>query len=123
MHPNKLFDHKSHRVELHRLESRSGIKGHGYLISRIVANVYLYLKEAHLLIPFSMVYRSFLAQILYVLHTSPEGTIARKHDTHFPFHAKNSQIYRSFDSNLPGHLNATRLEACITDVNNNFQID
>ena len=61
---------------------------------------------------------SVLGPILYLLHTSPLGNIVRKHDMLYHFYADDSQMYMSFDSNLPGHLTTARLEACISDVNN-----
>ena len=77
------------------------------LTSGIVANMCLYVVEVHL----SM-------QCIMVYHRGRLEHNVRKHDMLYHFSVEDSQIYTSFDSNLPGHLANARLQACISDVNN-----
>ena len=51
-----------------------------------------------------------------VMHGVPQGSVLGPAFMMFHFYADDSQIYFSFDSNTPGLVTASRLEACVKDV-------
>ena len=120
------FDTVDHKILLHRLRSRFGIKGkalawlQSYVTDRSQsAQIDGFTSSVHPL-RFGVPQRSMLGPLLYLLYTAPLSDLRRWHDMEFYLYADDTHLYTTFSCDDSVDLTTTisRIESCLVDITN-----
>ena len=61
--------------------------------------------------------RAVLGPMLYLIYTTPLGSILRRHNVGFHLYADDTQVYLSFKSTGDFLCERAKVEACLKDIN------
>ena len=120
------FDTVDHKILLHRLRSRFGIKGkalswlQSYLTDRSQSVQIDGFTSSVRPLRFGVPQGSVLGPLLYLLYTAPLGDLIRWHDMDFHLYADDTQLYTTFSCDDKDDLTTTisRIESCLVDITN-----
>ena len=120
------FDTVDHKILLHRLQYKFGIKGkayewfRSYLTGRTQSVRIDGTDSSVCPLTCGLPQGSVLGPLLFLLYTSPLGDLIRKHDMSFHLYADDDQLYTTFACNDDVELYSviSRLESCLADINN-----
>ena len=120
------FDTVDHKILLHRLQTRFGIKGkalswlQSYLTDRSQSVQIDGFTSSVRPLRFGVPQGSVLGPLLYLLYTAPLGNVIRWHDMDFHLYADDTQLYTTFSCDDKDDLTTTisRIESCLVDITN-----
>ena len=120
------FDTVDHKILLHTLRSRFGIKGkalswlQSYLTDRSQSVQIDGFTSSVRPLRFGVPQGSVLGPLLYLLYTAPLGDLIRWHDMDFHLYADDTQLYTTFSCDDKDDLTTTisQIESCLVDITN-----
>ena len=124
--PSASFDTVDHKILLHRLRSRFGIKGkalswlQSYLTDRSQSVQIDGFTSSVRPLRFGVPQGSVLGPLLYLLYTTPLGDLIWWHDMDFHLYADDTQLYTTFSCDDKDDLTTTisRTESSLVDITN-----